>query len=210
MVDTNIVYATDTYVNFLKFLHVLRGMISDDRARTKYKYMEYASMKICYFRVRHVRTYTICQALDDGILRLKGRFGNSPLAFEHKHPILLRNTSYFTKLVILNAHERVGHLRLLGTLNELRSKFWICKGRQTVKSTIGKCVTRIKVIGKTLIGPTSPSLPDYRVTSHFAFQKIGLDYAGPLHVKDIYTNDASDMHKAYACLFTCASTRNVV
>ena len=51
--------ATDTYVNFLKFLHVLRGMISDDhdRARTKYKYMEYASMKICYFRVRHVRTY---------------------------------------------------------------------------------------------------------------------------------------------------------
>ena len=38
MVDTNIVYATDTYVNFLKFLHVLRGMISDDRARTKYKY----------------------------------------------------------------------------------------------------------------------------------------------------------------------------
>ena len=54
MVDTNIVYATDTYVNFLKFLHVLRGMISDDRARTKYKYMEYASRKICYFRVRHV------------------------------------------------------------------------------------------------------------------------------------------------------------
>ena len=146
---------------------------------------------------------------DDGILRLKGRFGNSSLAFEHKYPILLRNTSYFTKLVILNAHKRVGHLRLLGTLNELRSKFWICKGRQTVKSTIGKCVTCIKVIGKTLIGPTSPSLPDYRVTSHFAFQKIGLDYAGPLHVKDIYTNDASDMHKAYACLFTCASTRNV-
>ena len=44
MVDTNIVYATDTYVNFLKFLHVLRGMISDDRARTKYKYMEYAKV----------------------------------------------------------------------------------------------------------------------------------------------------------------------
>ena len=63
MVEMNIVYATDTYVNFLKFLHVLRGMISDDRARTKYKYMEYGSMKICYFRVRHVRTYTICQAL---------------------------------------------------------------------------------------------------------------------------------------------------
>ena len=63
MVDTNIVYATDMYVNFLKFLHVLRGMIGDDRTRTKYKYMEYASMKICYFRVRRVRTYTICQAL---------------------------------------------------------------------------------------------------------------------------------------------------
>ena len=60
---TNIVYATETYVSFLKFFHVLRGMISDVRARTKYKYMEYAFMKICYFRVRHERTYTICQAL---------------------------------------------------------------------------------------------------------------------------------------------------
>ena len=57
MVDTNIVYATDTYVKLLKFLHVLRGMISDDRARTI----------ICYFRVRHVRTYTICQALNGQI-----------------------------------------------------------------------------------------------------------------------------------------------
>ena len=47
---------------------------------------------------------------------------------------------------------------------------------------------------------------DCRMILHF--RKTGLDFAGTLYVKEIY-NKNSDMFKAYICLFTCATTRNV-
>ena len=70
---------------------------------------------------------------EHNILRLKGRFEKSLLEYAEKYPIILRSYSHFTKLIVLAAHERVKHLRLGGTLNELRSRFWIRKGRQVVK-----------------------------------------------------------------------------
>ena len=56
----------------------------------------------------------------DGILKLKGRFGNSNLKHEFKHPNLLDSDSYFTRLVVSDAHENVKHLRTNSTLNEIR------------------------------------------------------------------------------------------
>ena len=53
-----------------------------------------------------------------------------------------------------------------------------------------------------------PDLPACRVSDEFAFSYVGIDYAGPLFVKNIYDSNM-DMHKAYILLFTCASSRNV-
>ena len=150
---------------------------------------------------------------ENGILRLKGRLENSHLPYDAKHPILLDRNSYFTKLVILDAHEKVLHLRMKSTLNELRTRFWICSGRKTVSATIKDCVTCLEAIGTPMIGPAPPDLPDYRVSYEFAFSNVGVDYAGPLLVKDIYATKlpgtTPTMHKAYICLFTCATTRMV-
>ena len=52
---------------------------------------------------------------EDGIIRLKGRLENSHLPFNAKYPVLLNRNSYFTKLVILNAHIKVKHMRLKAT-----------------------------------------------------------------------------------------------
>ena len=144
---------------------------------------------------------------EDGILKLKGRFGNSNLKHEFKHPILIDSDSYFTRLVVLDAHENVKHLRTNSTLNEIRSKYWIRKGRQVVNRIIRPCVLCIPIHRKLLKGPPTPDLPTYIIAAEFAFTKIGLDHAGPLLVNAIY--DGGTMHKAYICLFTCASTRNV-
>ena len=145
---------------------------------------------------------------NDGILRLKGRLENSHLPYDSKHPILLNRESYFTTLVIRNAHHKVKHMRMKSTLNEVRSRFWVCSGKRTVKSAIKGCIICKYITGKPLVGPAPPDLPDYRVSYEFAWQNIGIDYAGPVYVKDIYSSDQT-MHKAYICLFTCAATRNV-
>lgn len=143
-----------------------------------------------------------------GFWRLKGRLENSHLSYDKKHPIFLDRHSYFTKLMILDAHERVKHLRTKSTLNELRSKFWISCPKQTINRVIKGCVLCKEVIGTPIVGPAPPDLPEYRVTYEFAFTNVGIDHAGPLFVKDIYANN-NIMHKAYICLLTCAATRSV-
>jgi len=145
---------------------------------------------------------------NEGIYRLKGRLEGAHLSFDAKHPILLNHLSYFTKLVVIRAHHAVKHMRGKSTLNEVRTRFWICKGRLTVAAAIRNCVRCKEVIGTPLVGPPPPDLPSFRVAYEFAFSNVGIDYAGPLMVKDIY-NDSTNMYKSYICLITCAATRNV-
>lgn len=52
------------------------------------------------------------------------------------------------------------------------------------------------------------NLPAYRVCSDYPFQFVGADYAGPLHVRNIY-GDSETLYKSYILLFTCATTRGV-
>ena len=103
-----------------------------------------------------------------GILRLKGRLENSHLSYDAKHPILLDKDSYFTTLVIREAHQKVKHMRVKSTLNEVRSRYWICSGKRTVGSAIGSCIWCRCVIGNALKGPPPLDLPEYRVPSEFA------------------------------------------
>ena len=48
----------------------------------------------------------------------------------------------------------------------------------------------------------------FRVSYEFAFTNVGVDFAGPLFVKDIYSSN-SNMYKAYILLFTFAAMRSI-
>jgi hypothetical protein len=143
----------------------------------------------------------------DELLRLKGRFANTSLKHEEQHPVILRskNNSYFTRLVILDAHEATLHHGVETTLAHIRRKFWIVKGRKSVKEGLRKCVTCTRYQGRPVRAPASPDLPHFRV-DHLAhaFQFTGLDFAGPLFVKDGLGNN-----KSYILLLTCASSRAI-
>ena len=102
---------------------------------------------------------------ENGFVRLKGRYENSSLDYDEKFPILLRSgCSYFTKLIVLGAHNIVMHhcvestSMVESTLNHLRSNFWIIKGRKTVKDILRKCVLCKKIQGRTMLSPDSPDL----------------------------------------------------
>ncbi|XP_044174315.1 uncharacterized protein LOC122957942 [Acropora millepora] len=100
------------------------------------------------------------------------------------------------------------HNGVAETLVQLRSRYWIVKGRQTVKSIINKCVVCKKLEGRPYGTPPASQLPRFRLSHEFAFTSIGVDFAGPVYVKDIYHKSA-DMNKAYIVLYTCASSRAV-
>ena len=75
---------------------------------------------------------------EEGILRCQGRIGMSSLPYDTRFSILLPRSQYFSKLVILKCHDQVIHNGVSETLVQDRSRYWIVKGRQTVKSIINK------------------------------------------------------------------------
>ena len=47
--------------------------------------------------------------------------------------------------------------------------------------------------------------PKYKVSCEYPFENVGVDYAGPLFIRDIYSK-SKEMHKCYNLLFTCVAT----
>ena len=142
----------------------------------------------------------------EGLQRCGGRLSNAEIAYAMKHPILLPKDHYFTKLVILRVHERVLHNGVKETLTELRSMFWIIRGRSVVKLIIRQCTVCLRYEGKPYNIVTPPPLPEFRVREQPPFTYTGVDFAGPLHVKEGSDNRTS---KVWICLYTCCVVRAV-
>ena len=145
---------------------------------------------------------------EDGLIRCGGRIENANLPFVTKFPIWLPRDHHVTKLLVYEAHGKVGHNGLRETLTELRSTFWIIRGRQIVRSLISKCVICKRLEGLAYNAPSNAPLPNFRVNADFAFSNIGVDFAGPIYVRNIFGSDKT-MYKSYIALYTCAVTRAI-
>ena len=141
-----------------------------------------------------------------GILRCRGRLGNSDLDFEARTPIILPKQHRLTELIIVHCHDKVLHSGVRATLAELRAKYWVPKGRQVVKKAVSNCVTCRKMIGKPYGAPETAALPEFRVRESPPFSKVGVDFAGPLFVKG---QNGAGMEKVYIALFSCCVTRAI-
>ena len=53
----------------------------------------------------------------------------------NRYPIILSRNDDLTKLPVLKYHKKVFHKGVKQTLNELRNKFWITRGRLYTKIT---------------------------------------------------------------------------
>ena len=73
---------------------------------------------------------------------------------------------------------------------------------------ITKCPVCRKLEVKPLPTPPPSNLPEYRLSDDFAFSRCGIDFEGPLFVRDIFSKDVT-MYKVYIALFTCTSSRAV-
>ena len=72
---------------------------------------------------------------------------------------------------------------------------------------IRKCVTCVRGEGSHYPVPLAPDLPEERVSEAPPYTNTGIDFAGPLYVRD--PQAVNGEIKAYVCLFTCVSTRAV-
>ena len=142
---------------------------------------------------------------DDDLIRCRGRLQYAQLPHNTKFPILMPKESHLSTLIVRATYCIVLHDGVRETLTELRQSYWIPKGRQLVKKEIRKCVTCRKVEGPPFRSVNAPSLPYIRVTGSQPFQVTGIDYAGPLYVRNAH----KEVGKVYICLFTCTAIRAV-
>ena len=149
---------------------------------------------------------------EDQTIRCKGRIFNAPLSTSCKSPILLPAKHTFVKLVIKQTHDRVKHSGINATLTALRERYWVLRGRETVKRVVRHCVVCRRYAASPCKPAQFPDLPGNRVSDDPPFTHLGLDFAGPLYVKEARRSSQesdSGSNKVNVCLFTCASTRAV-
>ena len=148
------------------------------------------------------------QTDEDGLLRVNGRLRYAEdLSYDAKHPIILPKDHPFTQLVIVNRHERIGHNSgVEHLLTEVRSRFWVIKGRRTVRNIVEKCLGCRRLNAKPS-GQRMAPLPKSRLQLPLrAFDRVGTDYGGPFYTKQ---GRRKPRAKRYMCLFTCLTTRAV-
>ena len=138
----------------------------------------------------------------EGLLRCQNRMENSQAFVEA--PKLLPRNHHFTNLVIQNIHEKLLHSGVSHTLCQIRREYWIPQGRSTVKKVLRKCLICCKHEGGPFKLPKMPPWPRERVIRSSPFTYVGLDYLGPLYVRE-----RNEEEKVWICLFTCMSTRAV-
>lgn len=142
----------------------------------------------------------------NSVWRCSGRFENSEMPPAAKCPILLDKQHHLTLLIVTECHERVMHGGVKATLTELRSSYWIVQGRSYIRGVLQRCTVCRRFQGKPYRPPPAPPLPSFRVSEAPPFSYSGVDFAGPLYVRDTL---GSAVRKTWLCLFTCCSTRAV-
>ena len=75
-----------------------------------------------------------------GIVRCRGRLGNSILNLRSKNHIILSPKHHFVELLIWDLHLRKNHSGTNEVLSILRERYWVLKGRQSVKHILRRCV----------------------------------------------------------------------
>ncbi|KAH0816760.1 hypothetical protein GEV33_006031 [Tenebrio molitor] len=144
---------------------------------------------------------------DTGLLRVGGRLKNAPLKYDQKHPLLLPKNHSVTNLLIESIHKQQLHGGCQTTIAALRRQYWILSCRNAVRKIIFQCIKCFRANPKSypqLMG----DLPAPRVTPSRPFTVTGIDYAGPIVIKNGYGRTTRTV-KSYIAIFVCFATRAV-
>ncbi|KAH7696792.1 Pao retrotransposon peptidase family protein, partial [Aphelenchoides avenae] len=147
-----------------------------------------------------------------GLLYVKGRLDYSSLATTTKTPLYLPRKSVLTDLIIYDYHRANLHAGVTTTLANVRVRYWFSHGRRTVATAIKRrCFDCRKMTNPAYSIPPWPALPTSRTETSRPFDKVGVDFYGPVMLKPMNLDGtpSKEVRKYYVCLFTCLSIRAV-
>ncbi len=128
-----------------------------------------------------------------GLLRVGGL---SQAHYDSKH---LHSKHKLTRIIVSTEHVRLLHAGPTLLTGSLYRRYHIVGGFKTVRSITRKCVTCRKYATRPLPQMLG-QLPLERITPGSVFDKVGVDYAGPLLIKYGHVRKPTIV-KAYICIF---------
>lgn len=144
-----------------------------------------------------------------GIIRVGGRLQQSDLSWEQRFPIILPSKHKFTKLLIRYEHLRHFHAGPSLLRSVLRRKFWIMQQNIAIQSCIHKCHTCIKIKSDTR-SQMMGVLPRARIVPSRAFQVSGVDYFGPVKLRERKIGRGPlVIIQAFVAIFVCFATKAI-
>ncbi|XP_058817840.1 uncharacterized protein LOC131681145 [Topomyia yanbarensis] len=152
------------------------------------------------------RLYNLNPVIDEEMLRVGGRLRHSQLPFSSKHQWILPNRNNVVDSLINAFHRENLHIGPTALLATLRRQFWVPNGRSAVRKITRSCVQCFKT-KPTTVGQFMGDPPASRCERAPAFQKVGLDYAGPILLKQAGRRAVAV--KGYICIFVCMVTKGI-
>lgn len=146
---------------------------------------------------------------EEGVIRSYGRYKHANIPFDNKAPIMLNRDHRLAEIIVNYCHSKVLHRGVKQTLTELRSKYWITKGRSFVKKILRPCTICKRYNARPFHYPEHSDLPSFRFEGSNPFRTTGVDYLGPLFCSPVFGEDDS-LYKTWVVIYTCASSRAFV
>ncbi|XP_058808422.1 uncharacterized protein LOC131674012 [Phymastichus coffea] len=144
---------------------------------------------------------------DQGLIRVGGRLKEADLPYDQKHPILLPRDHHITNLLIRKVHRSNLHAGIQTTLYAIRSKFFIINGKRQIRKIIHSCVDCIRQKPPAAHAQMG-NLPKARVEGSPAFDHTGVDFFGPMLIKEKKNRNKSFL-KVYGSVFICLASKAV-
>ncbi|XP_017493372.1 PREDICTED: uncharacterized protein LOC108381464, partial [Rhagoletis zephyria] len=120
---------------------------------------------------------------------------------------LPNHTLWWNGQAWLKAHIITLHGGVQLMLNYVRRKYWVSNARHLAQVIIKRCLTCYKYTTKTaeqLMG----NLPPVRLIPARPFLHSGVDYAGPIDIRQSSLRNAK-VSKGYICIFVCMVTKAI-
>ena len=147
---------------------------------------------------------------DQGIMQVGGRLAFSDLAQEQKNPIILAKEHFFTKIVVLDYHERHHHTGVDQTHFGLRERFWILQSWQLIRKLLRACVKCFCITNQPY-APLMGNLPEGHLSlpdTEPPWTYVGVDPTGAIQLRRVGRPTITP-EKAFIVLYTCLATHGV-
>lgn len=135
---------------------------------------------------------------NDGLVRLETKITRRNDDNNFLCPIVLPSKHEVVDRLIHERHLQFLHAGVQVVLIDIRQRFWIMRGRKTVRQVISKCVRCKRYSAKPIQTAPIP-LPEDRVREAAVFEIVGVDLCGPLILRGGV--------KSWVVLYTCAVYR---